>query len=85
MDKIPQTVEFWKEKGLSIRASYVLAKADISEAQLATYQNADALTDIKNCGAQTAQEIWDFIAKPETGDIGMPKVKEVSFDDLIPE
>jgi hypothetical protein len=85
MDTITQTVDFWKAKGLSIRASYVLAKADISEAQLATYQNADALTDIKNCGAQTAQEIWDFITKPKTGSTGMPKVKEVSFDDLIPE
>lgn len=79
MDKIAQTVDIWKKKGLSIRASHVLAKADISTVQLTTYKNVDELLHIKNCGSQTAQEILDFITvKAET-------LREVKFEDLIPK
>ena len=75
---IIQLVADWKQKGLSTRASYVLAKADISEKQLATYPDIEALIKIKNCGSQTAQEIWDFMTNSK------PEVKEVKFEDLIP-
>lgn len=75
---IRQLVAYWKRNGLSTRASYVLAKAGISETQLASYSDFEALIHIKNCGAQTAQEIWDLITNPER------KVKEVKFEDLIP-
>lgn len=75
---IRQLVAYWKRNGLSTRASYVLAKAGISETQLASYSDFETLIHIKNCGAQTAQEIWDLITNPER------KVKEVKFEDLIP-
>ena len=79
MDKIAQTVDIWKKKGLSTRASHVLAKAEISAVQLAIYKNVDELLHIKNCGSQTAQEILDFITvKAET-------LREVTFEDLIPK
>lgn len=84
MDKIAQIVDIWKKKGLSIRASHVLAKADISEVQLAKYQKVDELIQIKNCGSQTAQEILDFITSDI--DVGSQlEVKEVKFEDLIPK
>ena len=75
---IAQTVADWKQKGLSTRASYVLAKVGISETQLALYSNIEELVSIKNCGSQMAQEIWDFMANSER------KVKEIKFEDLIP-
>ena len=75
---ITQLVADWKQKGLSTRASYVLAKADISEMQLATYHDIEALIKIKNCGSQTAQEIWNFMRNSK------PEVKEVKFEDFIP-
>jgi len=75
---ITQLVAYWKRNGLSTRASYVLAKAGISETQLVSYSNIADLVSIKNCGSQTAQEIWDFMTNPER------EVKEVRFEDLIP-
>ena len=75
---ITQLVAEWKLKGLSTRASYVLAKAGISETQLALYSNVEALVSIKNCGFQTAREICDFITNLKI------EVKEVEFEDLIP-
>ena len=63
---ITQLVNYWKRNGLSTRASYVLAKAGISETQLASYGDFEALIHIKNCGSQTAQEIWDFTTKSRT-------------------
>ena len=84
MDKIAQTVDIWKRKGLSTRASHVLAKADISAEQLATYQKVDELIHIKNCGSQTAQEILDFIISGIDAGSKL-EVKEVKFEDLIPK
>jgi len=75
---ITQLVADWKQKGLSTRASYVLAKAGISSWQLASYHDVEALICIKNCGSQTAQEIWNFMTNSER------KVEEVKFEDLIP-
>lgn len=69
---------YWKRRGLSTRASYVLAKAGISKPQLASYANIEALIGIRNCGSQTAQEIWDFMTNPQR------EVKEIKFEDLIP-
>ena len=73
-----ELVTYWKRRGLSTRASYVLAKAGISEAELASYANIEALTSIRNCGSQTAEEIWDFMTNPQR------EVKEIKFEDLIP-
>ena len=84
MDKIAQIVDIWKKKGLSLRASHVLAKADILEVQLAKYQKVDELIHIKNCGSQTAQEILDFITSDIDTDSQL-EVKEVKFEDLIPK
>ena len=75
---ITQLAAYWKRNGLSTRASYVLAKAGISETQLALYSNIEKLICIKNCGSQTAQEIWDFMKNSKS------EVKEVKFEDLIP-
>lgn len=72
-----ELVDNWKQQGLSTRASYVLAKAGISD--ITTYDSIEALIGIKNCGFHTAQEIWDFIENAEV------KLKEVNFEDLIPE
>ena len=75
---VTQLTAYWKRMGLSTRASYVLAKAGISETQLVLYSNIEALVSIKNCGSQMAQEIWDFMTNSER------EVKEVKFEDLIP-
>ncbi len=77
-ESIPKTVAIWKQKGLSTRASYVLAKADISETGFVTYNDATALIAIRNCGSETAQELWNFITNFK------PEVREVKFEDLIP-
>ena len=45
---------------------------------LALYSNIEALVGIKNCGSQTGKEIWVFMTNPER------EVKEVKFEDLIP-
>ena len=84
MSKVAQTVDIWKKKGLSTRASHVLAKADISAVQLAIYKNVDELIHIKNCGSQTAQEILDFITSGIDAGSNL-EVKEVKFEDLIPK
>ncbi len=73
-----ELVSHWKRRGLSPRASYVLGKAGISEAQLASYANIKALTGIRNCGSQTAQEIWEFMTNPQH------EMKEIKFEELIP-
>lgn len=73
-----ELVSHWKRRGLSPRASYVLAKAGISQAELASYANIETLTGIRNCGSQTAEEIWDFMMNPQR------EVKEIKFEDLIP-
>ena len=75
---ITQLLSYWQRNGLSTRASYVLAKAGISETQLASYSDIEALIRIKNCGSQTAQEIWNFMTNSKR------EVKEVKFEDLIP-
>ena len=84
MDKIAQTVDIWKRKGLSTRASHVLAKAEISAMQLTTYKNVDELIHIKNCGSQTTQEILDFITSGIDAGSKL-EVKEVKFEDLLPK
>ena len=68
-----QLVAYWKRNGLSTRASYVLAKAGISETQLASYRDLEALVHIKNCGAQTAQEIWDLMTNRVCQNIYTPQ------------
>jgi hypothetical protein len=73
-----QLVAYWKRNGLSTRASYVLAKAGISETQLVLYSNIGALVSVRNCGSQTSRDIWDFMANSER------EVKELKFEDLIP-
>lgn len=97
--QIAQSVSYWRQKGLSTRASYVLAKADISIAQLAKYKDVDSLVgNLKNCGFDTAEEIWASMknlegVKADQGPLSnikprinrSPKVKEVRFEDLIPK
>lgn len=75
---VTELLTYWKRRGLSTRASYVLAKAGISEAQLASYANIEALIGIRNCGSQTAEEIWEFMTNPQR------EVKEIKFEELIP-
>ena len=75
---VTQLVADWKQKGLSTRASYVLAKEGIWETQLALYSNIEALVSIKNCGSQTTQEIWDFMTNSER------EVKGIKFEYFIP-
>jgi DNA-directed RNA polymerase alpha subunit len=75
---ITQLAAYWKRNGLSTRASYVLAKAGISETQLVAYREISALLCLKNCGSETAKEISDFMANSER------EVKEVKFEELIP-
>ena len=58
---ITQLAAYWKRNGLSTRASYVLAKAGISETQLAAYREMSVLLSLKNCGSETAKEIWDSL------------------------
>ncbi len=75
---ITQLTAYWKRRGISTRASCVLAKVGISETQLVTYREISTLLYLKNCGSETAKEIWDFMANSER------EVKEVKFDELIP-
>ena len=58
---------FWRARGLSIRASNCLAKANIpSEEQLAErLTNFDDVLALRNCGRLTAEEIWRFIQNLE--------------------
>ena len=58
---VTQLVAYWKRNGLSTRASYVLAKAGVSETQLVTYHEMSALLSLKNCGSETAKEIWNSL------------------------
>ena len=60
-------VDFWRAKGLSIRASNCLAKAGISgedrlKSQLTRF---DQILELRNCGRLTAEEIWLFIQNLE--------------------
>jgi DNA-directed RNA polymerase alpha subunit len=75
---ITQLAAYWKRNGLSTRASYVLAKAGISETQLVAYREISALLCLKNCGSETAKEIWDFMTNSGR------EVKEIKFEELIP-
>ena len=74
---ITQLAAYWKRNGLSTRASYVLAKADVSETQLVAYREISALLCLKSCGSETTKEIWDFIANSGR------EVKEVKFEERI--
>ena len=75
---ITQLAAYWKRNGLSTRASHVLAKAGVSETQLVTYREISALLCLKNCGSETAMEIWDFMSNSGR------EVKEVKFEELVP-
>ncbi|MYB94328.1 hypothetical protein F4Y43_10750 [Candidatus Poribacteria bacterium] len=75
---ITELAAYWKRNGLSTRASYVLAKSGISETQLVAYREISALLCLKNCGSETAKEIWGFMTNSGR------EVKEVKFEELIP-
>lgn len=75
---ITELAAYWKRRGLSTRASYVLAKASVSETQLVRYREISALLCLKNCGSETVKEIWDFMTNSQR------EVKEVKFEELIP-
>ena len=72
------TCSLLERNGLSTRASYVLAKAGVSETQLVMYREISALFCLRNCGSETAKEIWDFMTNSGR------EVKEVKFEELIP-
>ncbi|MYK24053.1 hypothetical protein F4054_17565 [Candidatus Poribacteria bacterium] len=74
---ITELAAYWKRNGLSTRASYVLAKSGISETQLVAYREISALLCLKNCGSETAKEIWGFMTNSGR------EVKEVKFEELI--
>ena len=61
--KIDATAQFWRTKGLSVRASYCLAKADIANEQelIDKFTTLDSLIALRNCGRKTAEEIWEFL------------------------
>lgn len=64
-----EIAEFWKKKGLTVRASNVLAKANIDNEerlleQLTTFEE---ILFLRNCGRLTAREIWKFIDKLKEG------------------
>ena len=61
--KIDATAQFWRTKGLSVRASNCLAKANIANEQelIHKFTTFDSLIALRNCGGKTAAEIWAFI------------------------
>lgn len=56
------TAQFWRAKGFSVRASNCLAIANITDEQelIEKITTLDCLLDLRNCGKQTAEEIWAF-------------------------
>ena len=61
--KIDATAQFWRTKGLSVRASNCLAKANIANEQelIHKFTTFDSLIALRNCGRKTAKEIGTFI------------------------
>ena len=61
--KIDATAQFWRTKGLSVRASNCLAKANIANEQelIHKFTTFDSLIALRNCGRKTAEEIWEFL------------------------
>ena len=61
--KIDATAQFWRTKGLSVRASNCLAKANIANEQelIHKFTTFDSLIALSNCGRKTAEEIWKFL------------------------
>jgi DNA-directed RNA polymerase alpha subunit len=61
---------FWRTKGLSVRASNVLAKAWIEneETLLEKLTAFEKVLSLRNCGRLTAQEIWKFIGTLKDGE-----------------
>lgn len=61
--KIDATAQFWRTKGLSVRASNCLAKANIANEQelIHKFTTFDSLIALRNCGRRTAKEIGTFI------------------------
>ncbi len=57
------TVQFWRAKGLSVRASNCLAMANITDEQelIEKVTTLDYLLALRNCGKQTAEEVWTFL------------------------
>ena len=57
------TAQFWRAKGFSVRASNCLAMANITDEQelIKKITTLDCLLDLRNCGKQTAEEIWAFL------------------------
>lgn len=57
------TAQFWISKGLSVRASNCLSMANIIDEQelIEKIATLDCLLALRNCGRQTAEEIWTFI------------------------
>ena len=60
---INETARFWRTKGLSVRASNCLAKANIVNEQelIQRFVSFDSLIALRNCGRKTAEEIWEFL------------------------
>ena len=56
------TTQFWRYKGLSVRASNCLSMANIIDEQelIEKIATLDCLLALRNCGRQTAEEIWGF-------------------------
>ena len=59
--------KFWGAKGLSVRASNCLAIANIADEQelIERIPTLDCLFALRNCGKQTAEEIWTFLTNLE--------------------
>ncbi|MYC73116.1 MAG: hypothetical protein F4X17_20655 [Gemmatimonadetes bacterium] len=57
------TAQFWRSKGLSVRASNCLSMANIIDEQelIEKIATLDCLLALRNCGRQTAEEIWAFL------------------------
>ena len=57
------TAQFWGAKGLSVRASNCLSRANITDEQelIEKVTTLDFLLALRNCGKQTAEEIWAFL------------------------
>ena len=61
--KIDATTQFWRTKKLSVRASNCLAKANIANEQelIHKFTTFESLIALRNCGRETAEEIWKFL------------------------
>lgn len=62
---------YWREKGLSTRASWILAMAGLTTPEAVRAVGRNGLMRLENCGPKTTDEILKCVADPQPSKDGM--------------